>query len=120
LPAPRGVDVRIFGDDVETLPASERYDAIVSTLPLMNLEPEKVERIFQLYIDHLEPGGSLTYYDYWAKGIRPFVSPSPSARAGRRAGLGGTRPFAEKYERRRRIVLLNVPPAVVHHLERPS
>ncbi len=109
-----GVEVRVFEADIETLPEGARYDRIVSTLPLLNMEPEKVRRVFALLLGRLEPGGTLTYYDYWAKQALAWLPFQGRARV--RAVLGVTREFLDRHEVAREWVPWNLPPAVVHHL----
>src|SRR5262249_19665653 len=57
--------VTVNEGDIEHLPTDARYDAIISSLPLMNMDPHKVERIFALLLERLEAEGVLSYYDYW-------------------------------------------------------
>lgn len=99
----------------------ERFDAIVSTLPLLNMPPEAVRRIFDLYARVLVPGGTLSYYDYWLKALRPSVTPSRAERMRMREVLAITSSVVEDTTRWRhetRVVPWNAPPALVHHLTR--
>jgi phospholipid N-methyltransferase len=112
-----GVRVEVFERDVEALEEGARYDMIVSSLPLMNFEPEKVRRTLDLYAAHLAPGGVLGAVDYWGKELRPIVS-SPSERARMREVLRMTREFLERNECEERVVFWNFPPACVRHVRR--
>ncbi len=49
---------------VEQLDTDQRYDVIVSGLPLTNFTPAQVERIMARYLELLHPGGTLTYFAY--------------------------------------------------------
>ena len=49
---------------VEQLDTDQRYDVIVSGLPLTNFTPVQVERIMARYMELLHPGGTLTYFAY--------------------------------------------------------
>jgi len=111
-----GPDVRVFGGDILALPVEAPYDAIVSTLPLLNMDPALVERVFDFYFEHLKPTGSLVYYDYWAKGLRRLVTPSRSERRRMSAVLRVTRGVLERHEVDRRVIVRNLPPACVHVL----
>jgi phospholipid N-methyltransferase len=92
-PAPA---VRIFGGDVEGLPDGTRYDVIVSSLPWLNLDPDKVRRILARYDAGLRPGGTISYIDYWANGVRALVS-SRRARARLHQVLETLRAFQRRY-----------------------
>jgi phosphatidylethanolamine/phosphatidyl-N-methylethanolamine N-methyltransferase len=112
---PDGPRIEVFETDVETFPEDARYDVIVSSLPLMNLPPEKVRRVFERYERALTPGGTISYYDYWAKELRCLVQWGDERRRMLRV-LDETKQAKRRFECRRRIVLANVPPANVHHL----
>jgi phospholipid N-methyltransferase len=107
--------VRVFAADAEALPADARYDVIVSSLPWLNFEPAKVERILARYEASLRAGGTIAYVDYWANGVRTLVSSGPERRRLRQV-LAVTRDFQRRHLYRRRIVPWNVPPACVHYL----
>ncbi|MFF4803246.1 hypothetical protein ACFY1U_33335 [Streptomyces sp. NPDC001351] len=49
---------------LEELDTDERYDVIVSGLPLTNFSHVQVERIMARYRELLPPRGSLTYFAY--------------------------------------------------------
>jgi phospholipid N-methyltransferase len=117
--APR---VTIHEADATTAIAEDaRFDAIVSSLPLLNMPPAAVRRIFDLYARVLVPGGTLSYYDYWLKDLRPSVTPSRAERARMREVLAVTQETIEDRARWRhetRVVPWNAPPALVHYLTR--
>lgn len=108
-------------DATRAIGADDRFDAIISTLPLLNMDPEAVRRVFELYSRVLAPGGTLSYYDYWLKSLRPSVTPSRAERARMREVLAITRSFVEdraRWQHETNVVPWNAPPALVHHLTR--
>jgi len=111
--------VRIFAVDVEALPADERYDVIVSSLPWMNFDPDKVRRILERFDAGLRAGGAIIYLDYWANGVRTLVGSSRERERLRRV-IETTRAFQRRFSYRRRVIPWNVPPACVHHLVKPA
>lgn len=114
-----GPQVEVHEQDVELLDPERRFDVIVSSLPLLNMPPEKVERVFALYMARLRPQGQLVYYDYWAKELRTLVTPARHERDRMERVLEVTRRFRDRHEVRKKLVLLNFPPAYVHYL-RPA
>jgi phosphatidylethanolamine/phosphatidyl-N-methylethanolamine N-methyltransferase len=114
-----GPAVQVYEDDIEQLPPGVRYDAIVSSLPLLNMMPDKVERVFARLLESLIPGGTLSYYDYWAKEVRLLIH-GAAERQRVRAVLDVTRGYLERYEYQRRVIFRNVPPACVHYLRLSS
>ncbi|MBX3465898.1 MAG: methyltransferase domain-containing protein [Planctomycetes bacterium] len=116
---PGGPEVRVDQRDVELLPRDEQYDVIVSSLPLLNFPPEKVRRVFELFLTELlKPGGTLSYYDYWAKELRTFVV-GPRERRRMKEVLRITKEFRQRYEVKDRLIPWNLTPALVHYLRRP-
>ena len=110
--------VRIFGADVEALPDDERYDVIVSSLPWMNFDPDKVQRILERFDAGLRAGGAIIYIDYWANAVRTLVGSSRERQRLRRV-IEVTHAFQRRYSYQRRVIPWNVPPACVHHLVKP-
>ena len=117
-----GPRVTIHEADATTAIAEDaRFDAIVSSLPLLNMPPEAVRRVFELYARVLVPGGTLSYYDYWLKRLRPSVTPSRAERVRMREVLAVTKAVVEDrstWSHETRVVPWNAPPALVHYLER--
>jgi phosphatidylethanolamine/phosphatidyl-N-methylethanolamine N-methyltransferase len=117
---PGGPQVRIEERDVAALPRDEKYDVIISSLPLLNFSPALVRDVFELYLTELlVPGGTLSYYDYWAKELRTFLV-GPSERRRMREVLRITNEFRDRYEVRDRLIPWNFTPALVHYLRRPA
>ena len=97
------------------LAAAEKFDLVISGLPLNNFSSEDVRAILQAYAKLLKPGGVLSFFQYIL--LRPakmFVSGRPERE--RLKGVGeaiegllGEKEFAREW------VWPNVPPAWVHH-----
>lgn len=101
---------------VEELPEDRPYDVIVSGLPLNNFSVALVEQLVGKLSRLLAPGGTLSFFEYIA--IRPMkASLSSRAERERLRGIGRVMgKFLADYEIRRDRVLMNVPPAWVHHV----
>jgi phosphatidylethanolamine/phosphatidyl-N-methylethanolamine N-methyltransferase len=107
---------RVLHCPVEDLPPGERYDLIVSGLPLNNFAVADVERILASLGNLLAPGGTLSFFEYVA--VRPARALiSGGAERARLRGIGrALRGLLDGREIRRDTVWLNVPPAWVHHV----
>ena len=116
----RKVTVRVNNKNAQEIPEEPRYDAIISGLPLNNFEPSQVKQILQRLFASLKPGGVLSYFEYLLiRELKSLTTGRQERRRLRRVGriTGG---FLEKYEYRREAVFLNIPPALVHQLRKPS
>ncbi|RSM73096.1 translation initiation factor IF-2 [Actinoplanes sp. ATCC 53533] len=104
---------------VENLDTEQRYDVIVSGLPLTNFTPRQVETIMGGYLNLLHPGGTLTYFGYL--GTRAARALFASRDEGRRhAGVNAVMAaYQSTYAAGRRTVWANLPPAGVWRLDRP-
>jgi phosphatidylethanolamine/phosphatidyl-N-methylethanolamine N-methyltransferase len=107
---------RVLHCPVEDLPRSDRYDLIVSGLPLNNFAAADVERILATLAELLAPGGTLSFFEYIAvRSARTLIS-GKTERA-RLRGIGkALHAVLDGREIRREAVWLNVPPAWVHHV----
>jgi phosphatidylethanolamine/phosphatidyl-N-methylethanolamine N-methyltransferase len=116
---PRGGAVSVHNKGVQEIPPESRYDAIISGLPLNNFDASEVREILESLFDVLEPGGTLSYFEYML--IRELKSLTTGRRGRRRLrGVGRvTSGFLQKYEFRREAVFMNIPPAFVHCLRKP-
>jgi phospholipid N-methyltransferase len=107
---------RILHQSVEALPDADRYDLIVSGLPLNNFDVPLVESILRKFKALLQPGGTLSFFEYIA--IRQIKGSIASR--GERERLRGVSNALEgllnAHEIRRDWVWLNVLPAWVHHV----
>ena len=108
---------RVLHCPVEDLPRGERYQVIVSGLPLNNFAVAEVERILAVLLELLAPGGTLSFFEYIAvRSLRAVVSGRAERERLRRIGkaLHG---LLHGREIRRDAVWRNVPPAWVHHVK---
>ena len=106
----------IFHTAIQDLQADEPYDYIVCGVPFNNFSTELVKAIFRRMLELLRPGGTLSFFEYlWIRRLKMMVA-SPDER--RRIARVGCilRKYIDRYERGHNRVLLNVPPAVAHHL----
>ncbi|MCX5263329.1 class I SAM-dependent methyltransferase [Streptomyces sp. NBC_00199] len=117
--AARPAQVNVHQTYVEQLDSDQRYDVIVSGLPLTNFPPVQVERIMARYMELLHPGGTLTYFAYL--GTRKARALTASrAEARRHSAVDDVMAaYQQTYATGRWTVWANVPPAYVWHLQRP-
>ncbi len=107
---------RVLHCPVEELPQNDRYDVIVSGLPLNNFSVSDVERILGVLMNLLAPGGTLSFFEYIAVRKTKTLISGPSERA-RLRGIGAAmQSLLDSREIRRDAILLNVLPAWVHHV----
>jgi phospholipid N-methyltransferase len=109
---------QIIHDRLENLPHDIQFDLIVSGLPLNNFSVEVVESLLSAFDRLLKPGGVVSFFEYIA--IRRAKAAVSSSRDRRRLqGIAGLIDgFLSGREIRRDSVLLNVPPAWVHHVRK--
>jgi phospholipid N-methyltransferase len=107
---------RVLHCRIEELPCEDCYDLIISGLPLNNFSVAAVEEILGALQRLLASGGTLSFFEYMAvRPARALIS-GRSERA-RLHGIGrAMRALLDGREIRRDAVLLNVPPAWVHHV----
>ncbi|MFF4020277.1 class I SAM-dependent methyltransferase [Streptomyces sp. NPDC001843] len=116
----RPSQVKVDQRYVEDLDTDERYDVIVSGLPLTNFVPAQVERIMARYMELLHPGGTLTYFAYLGT-RRARALTAARAEARRHAAVDEVMAgYQRRYATDRWTVWANVPPAHVWHLKRPQ
>jgi phospholipid N-methyltransferase len=109
---------RILHRPVEELPTDTTYDLIVSGLPLNNFSVDVVEKILQIFLNLLVPGGTLSFFEYIAmRRMKAFVS-GPAERRRLRGIRRAMLDVFKIHEIRRDAVWRNVPPAWVHHLRK--
>jgi phospholipid N-methyltransferase len=113
---PHAERITLHHAGVEELPEDEPYDVIVSGLPLNNFSVALVEQLVGKLSRLLAPGGTLSFFEYIA--IRPMkASLSSRTERERLRGIGRfMNQFLADFEIRRDRVLMNVPPAWVHHV----
>lgn len=100
--------------------AVEPYDFIISGLPLNNFPAPLVNEIFDAYFRLLAPGGTLSYFEYmYVRSIRKRVGAAGAKQ--RLKQIDATmKSFTDRYRVRRDWIFVNVPPAWVQHLEKPT
>jgi phosphatidylethanolamine/phosphatidyl-N-methylethanolamine N-methyltransferase len=109
--------VQLIHASVEDLPEDNPYDVIVSGLPLNNFAVETVDSILSKLRRLLAPGGTLSFFEYVA------VRKAKSAISNRteRERLRGIGEIFDRmlgtHEVDRDLVLMNVTPAWVHHVQ---
>lgn len=110
------LQTQILHQSVESLPADQPYDLIISGLPLNNFEVPLVERILTALDRLLLPHGKLSFFEYVA--IRQAKSwVSNRAERQRLKGISQRlNSLLKQREVRRDLVWLNVPPAWIHHV----
>lgn len=111
--------VQVHNRKVQEISAESRYDAIVSGLPLNNFRPAEVREILTVLMRTLQPGGVLSYFEYLLiRELKSFAARAHERRRLKEVGMVTGR-FLDAYEFRRDAVVLNIPPALVHHLGKP-
>jgi len=107
--------IRIICAPVETAPLSAKFDYVISGLPLNNFDPALVRRILRRFRALAEPGGKLSFFEYY--GLRRLRM--SLGRQQTRSRLREIEAVIRVYERRyglaREVVLRNFPPALVRH-----
>ncbi|MGW1671280.1 class I SAM-dependent methyltransferase [Streptomyces sp. NPDC002324] len=116
---PGCAQVNVHQTHVERLDTDQRYDVIVSGLPLTNFTPAQVERIMSRSMELLHPGGTLTYFAYLGT-RRARALTASRAEARRHAAVDEIMAaYQRTYATGRWTVWANLPPAHVWHLRRP-
>jgi phospholipid N-methyltransferase len=107
---------RILHMPVQELNGMQLYDVVISGLPLNSFPTELVHSIFQSYRRLIKPGGILSFFEYlWIRDVRRLFVPRRERRRLARVGSVIGR-YLDRYEFRRDTVMVNFPPALVHHL----
>jgi len=109
--------IRIFHAPVQEMGSEQKYDVVISGLPLNNFHVHEVQHILEKMFSLLKPGGVLSFFEYIGiRRLRALVAGKADRQ--RLRGIGTL--FQELFRRaevRRDWVWLNVPPAWVHHLQ---
>ena len=107
---------RIFHMPLQELEGDQLYDFVISGLPLNSFPTQLVHSIFRSFRRLIKPGGVLSFFEYlWIRDVRRlFVTPRERRRLVRLGSVIDR--YLSSYEFRRDTVLVNVPPALVHHL----
>ena len=107
---------RVLHCAVEELPRDSTYDLIVSGLPLNNFSVDLVERILQILLSLLAPGGTLSFFEYIAMRRAKAIISGPAERQRLRGIQRAMQNVLKMHEIRRDAIWRNVPPAWVHHV----
>lgn len=112
--------IELVHDSVENISDDLPFDLIISGLPLNNFSVELVSRLLAKMQSLLAPNGVLSFFEYIAiRRMKAAVSPRAD-----RERLRGIETILvslfQNFEFRRDMVLLNVPPAWVHHLRKSA
>lgn len=108
--------VEILHQSVTDMEGTERFDYIVSALPLTRLPADLVEQCFETFQRLLKPGGTLSFLEYAflrkLRALRPGRSPDSNFLRVN----GVIKKFVERYQFRKDQVLWALPPANVRNL----
>jgi len=109
--------ITIHNRPIEQIDRRMRYDFIISCLPFTCFEPDMVREILEIYRDILKPGGVCSFFEYvLIRKAARFISGSASERR-RIAGVAKVvREYVGQYRYKWHLVMLNIPPAIVHHI----
>jgi phospholipid N-methyltransferase len=107
---------RVLHCPVEDLPATQKYHLVVSGLPLNNFAVADVQRILDTIVGLMEPGATLSFFEYIAvRRVKQLISGRQERQ--RLRGIGQVMgSLLSAHEVRRDGVWLNVLPAWVHHV----
>lgn len=105
---------------VQEFSPPEKYDFVISGLPLNNFSADLVESITAKYFELLKPGGVLSYFEYmYVRPVRKRISKGDeNARITRIDDIMAA--HCSKYRIQRDSIWINIPPAWVQHLQLPS
>jgi phosphatidylethanolamine/phosphatidyl-N-methylethanolamine N-methyltransferase len=107
---------QIIHKPIEELPDEPQYDVIVSGLPLNNFAVENVRSILAKLQLLTAPNGTVSFFEYIAI-RRVKVALSGREQRERLSGVGqALDELLGPYEFHRDAIMVNVPPAWVHHL----
>ena len=106
----------IYHLPIQELQVAEPYDFIISGLPVNNFSMGLVKSLFRHMLQLLRPGGTLSFYEYlWIRRVKMLVANGHERRRVARVGRVLNR-FLDRYEFQCEKVIINMPPAVAHHL----
>lgn len=110
-------NIKILCKDIRTIDTKQKFDYIVSTLPLNSFPAVFVKEIFSLYFNILKEDGVLSFFEYlYLQSFRKYIGTDESIRKTKklRSVIENT---IRKYSFDEDNVLLNLPPAVVYFLK---
>lgn len=108
--------VRLFQSPVQDLPYEDRYDFVISGLPLTAFELPVVEEVFAVIRRAIKPGGVLSYFEYVGLRRLSVALSLGSKRSRIRKVSDYLSDNIRTHQFDRRTVLRNLPPAHARHL----
>jgi phosphatidylethanolamine/phosphatidyl-N-methylethanolamine N-methyltransferase len=108
--------VEILNERFQEFQSDEKYDFVISGLPLNNFPADLVEAISNHYFEVLKPTGMLSYFEYmYVRPIRKVVTRGDeNTRITRIDDIMAA--HCAKHRVARDNILINIPPAWVQHL----
>lgn len=110
--------IDFFTEEVQKIPYKERYDFIISSLPLNRFSPESVAEILEVLVQLAKPKGWISYFEYM--GVRKLQSLySRGEKKARIFKIGELLDkFIAEYEVYHTPVWRNFPPAYARHCQK--
>lgn len=115
-----GIHAVLHRTRIESLHTDERYDVIVSGLPLTNFAPAQVAAIMNQYCRLLRPHGTLTYFTYRGTSVARALTSSHRAAARHREVERVLALYHAQARTKSSTVWANVPPARVLTMVGPT
>jgi len=110
-----GINFQIECCVMEDLEADQKFDFIISSLPLNNFSHAEVKAILESYQDLLNPGGKLSYYEYlYVREIQKKLSHLRKNKD-RLNTYALLEDFIQNFQVESDDVYINFPPAVARH-----
>ncbi len=110
-----GVDFNVYCCPMEDFPEDQKYQFLVSSLPLNNFDYDLVRSILLSYQHFLTPGGKLSYFEYLAaRKMREVLSKVKGDKDGLRT-CHLLEEFIKNFQLEYDEVIMNFPPAVARH-----
>lgn len=105
---------------VEEFQPDQKFDFVISGLPLNNFPADLVTTIAGHYFHLLKPGGVLSYFEYmYVRPVRKVITRGEEKlRISRIDDV--MRGYCDQHRIRRDSIWVNVPPAWVQHLQLPA
>ena len=108
--------IRIFTCYVQEFPTDQKYDRVISGLPLNNFPVELVQQILAHFEKLAAPGAVVSWFEYIAiRRIKSVISKKPD-RIRLRGITESLNAVLDPHEFQRDAILCNVPSAWVHHV----
>jgi len=110
--------VRIHQADILTWQAPcKQYDFIIASLPMLVMETAFVQELLKKYKELIKPGGTLSYIEYVGMTSLRLLYKHGAARIEWKKKVAMLRAFKQESVHTKTIVLFNIPPTYVHHLQ---